>query len=566
MPSLLRHRLFLAALALLACGSLLASPTFAQEAPAAEEVAGDADEAAETVEGSEDEQASEDGWQAKVDAWFGKWIVGPIATVLFYDLATPFRSVDPNADPIPGADNKAVPAVVLWLALGAFFLTLRMGFINFRAFTHALRVTKGDYDDEDDDGEVTHFQALSSALSATVGLGNIGSVAVAVGIGGPGAIFWMVMCGLFGMSSKFTECTLGQMYRRVDRDGHVSGGPMRYLSDGLKDMRMGGLGSVLAVSFAVLCILASFGGGCAFQVSQSRLAVNEAIVSYFDVEASSVDQYDWVYGAIMAFLVGVVIIGGIRRIAATAEKIVPLMCLIYVITAAVILGMNYDRIGAAFQEIFDLAWAKDSMFGGAIGAAMIGIKRAAFSNEAGIGSAAIAHSAAKTKHPVREGIVALLEPFIDTVLICTMTGLVIVITGVCSDPANAEIVANKEGATLTSMAFGSAVWWFPYVLAGAVILFAYSTMISWSYYGERCATYLFGPMASMPYRLLFLAAVFFGAVIEAKNVLDFSDLMILAMAIPNMIGLYLLSKKVKLALDDYWVAYKMGDFEKNAGS
>jgi len=560
MPLSLRTPLLVAALALLSAGTLPPPAALAQDS-------GDASVAEDAkAQESDDEQATEDGWEAAVDDWFGKNIVSPISTVLFFDLSKPFRTVDPEADPIPGTENKAVPAVVVWLALGALFLTLRMGFINFRAFFHALRVTKGDYDEEDDDGEVTHFQALSSALSATVGLGNIGSVAVAVGIGGPGAIFWMVMCGLFGMTSKFTECTLGQMYRRVDADGHVSGGPMRYLSDGLKDMRIGALGSVLAVLFAVLCILASFGGGCAFQVSQSRLAVNEAIVQYFDVDATTVDNYAWVYGAIMAVLVGIVIIGGIRRIAATAEKIVPLMCLVYVITAAIIIGMNYDKIGSAFGEIFELAWAKDSIFGGAIGAAMIGIKRAAFSNEAGVGSAAIAHSAAKTKHPVREGIVALLEPFIDTVLICTMTGLVIVITGVCSDPANAEIVANKEGATLTSMAFGSAVWWFPYVLAGAVILFAYSTMISWSYYGERCATYLFGTSASMPYRILFLAAVFFGAVIEAKNVLDFSDLMILAMAIPNMIGLYLLSKKVKLALDDYWVAYKMGDFEKKSDS
>ncbi|MCA9240106.1 MAG: alanine:cation symporter family protein, partial [Planctomycetales bacterium] len=380
--------------------------------------------------------------------------------------------------------------------------------------------------------------------------------------GGPGAVFWMVMCGLFGMSSKFTECTLGQMYRRVDPDGHVSGGPMRYLHDGFKDLGAGPLGLALSVLFAVLCILASFGGGCAFQVSQSRLAVNEAIIGLFDVDGAVVNDYRWVYGLVMAVMVGVVIIGGIRRIAATAEKIVPLMCAVYVLTALVILFTNYDKVGAALASIFELAWSKESIYGGAIGAAMLGIQRAAFSNEAGVGSAAIAHSAAKTNYPVREGIVALLEPFIDTVLICTMTGLVIIVTGVCDDPANAASVASKEGATLTSLAFSKQFDWFRYVLGVAVILFAYSTMISWSYYGERCATYLLGPIASMPYRLVFLAAVFFGAVIEASNVLDFSDLMILAMSVPNIIGLYLLSGKVKLALDDYWVAYKHGDFEK----
>ncbi|TWT35548.1 Amino-acid carrier protein AlsT [Posidoniimonas corsicana] len=514
---------------------------------------GDDSDALEAVEeaAGEAEEAAED-WMEEVDDWFGRIVVAPMVAVLFYNLG-PYFGIE-----------AGVPAVVVWLAVGAVFLTFRMGFINFRAFWHAIRVTKGDYDDDDHDGEVSHFQALSSALSATVGLGNIGSVAVAVGIGGPGAIFWMVMCGLFGMTSKFTECSLGQMYRRVDPDGHVSGGPMRYLSAGLREMGLGPLGAFLAVLFAVLCIGASFGGGCAFQVSQSRLAVNEAVTGMFGVAPETLDDLRWVYGLVMAALVGIVIIGGIRRIAATAEKIVPLMCAVYVTTALVILGMNADQIGAAFGEIFQQAWAKDSIYGGAIGAAMLGIKRAAFSNEAGVGSAAIAHSAARTNYPVREGIVALLEPFIDTVVICTITGLVIVVSGVAIDPANAEIVKAEEGATITSLAFGSAVEWFPYVLAIAVILFAYSTMISWSYYGERCATYLLGPKASMPYRLVFLVAVFFGAVIDAKNVLTFSDLMILSMAIPNMIGLYLMSGKVKRSLNEYWAKYKHGDFGQSA--
>lgn len=522
--------------------------SWAQE-PAADQPIAAQEDLADEPEAGEDSIESELDWQAKIDAWFGDFIVAPMITVLFYNLG-PFVGVE-----------ASVPAVVVWLAIGAVFLTLRMGFVNFRAFRHAVHVTKGDYDDSDDEGEVSHFQALSSALSATVGLGNIGSVAVAVGLGGPGAIFWMVMCGLFGMTSKFTECTLGQMYRRVDDEGHVSGGPMRYLSDGLREMRLWPIGWLLAGLFSLLCIGASFGGGCAFQVSQSRLAVNEALESGFGVTPEQLQDYRWIYGAVMAVLVGIVIVGGIRRIAATAEKIVPLMCVVYVLTALTILVMNFGLIDDAFAEIFRQAFNADAAYGGAIGAAMLGIKRAAFSNEAGVGSAAIAHSAAKTRYPVREGIVALLEPFIDTVVICTMTGLVIVITGVALDPANEAIVKAEEGATLTSLAFSSAIPWFKYVLAVAVILFAYSTMISWSYYGERSATYLFGTGASMPYRLLFLGAVFLGAVIEAKNVLTFSDLMILAMAIPNMIGLYLLSGKVKLALDDYWVAYKHGDFK-----
>ncbi len=544
--------------------SVFAAPACCQEAPSEDLAPLTAeDEAAALGEGG--------GWMKAADTWFGKNVVTPLNAVLFYDLrrfffdpaAAPPNATEAEAAAINSEAKKgAIPAVVAWLAVGAVFLTLRMGFINVRAFWHAIRVTKGDYDDRDDDGEVSHFQALSSALSATVGLGNIGGVAVAVGTGGPGAIFWMVVCGLCGMTSKFTECTLGQMYRRVLPDGSVSGGPMRYLGDGLKDMRLGPLGMFLAGLFAVLCIGASFGGGCAFQVSQSRLAVNEALISYFDLSPELVNDYRWVYGAVMAVLVAVVILGGIRRIAATAEKIVPLMCLVYVGVAIAILGMNADKVGWAFGQIFELAFSTKSVYGGVLGAMMVGIQRGAFSNEAGVGSAAIAHSAAKTKYPVREGIVALLEPFIDTVVVCTMTGLVIVITGVYADPAYQSIVDSNQGAKLTSIAFGSAISWFPYVLAVAVVLFAYSTMISWSYYGERCATYLFGMRATVPYRLLFLGAVFFGAVIEADNVLGFSDIMLLAMAIPNLIGLYLMSNKVKLALDDYWVAYKSGDFRK----
>jgi len=485
------------------------------------------------------------GWMMAVDAWFKTYLVTPVAAVLYYDFGTE-KSL-----------GTAIPFIIAWLFLGSVYLTLRMGFINVRAFWHAINVTRGKYDDEDDEGEVTHFQALTAALSATLGLGNITGVAIAVGLGGPGAIFWLIVAGLFGMSSKFVECTLGQMYRRVDEEHQVSGGPMRYLSDGFEDIGLKWLGKPLAILFAVLCIGGSIGGGTSFQVSQS-LDIVKTQIPWFD------DGNEWVYGVIMAALVGIVIIGGIRRIAATAEKIVPLMCVIYVVACLTVLVMNASAVPAAIQSIFSEAFRWESAYGGFWGVMVMGIKRAAFSNEAGIGSAAIAHSAAKTEYPVREGIVSLLEPFIDTVVICTMTGLVIVVTGaydVQRFPEHAQLITDKLGSALTSKAFESQISWFPYVLTVSVLLFAYATIISWSYYGERCATYLFGQAASLPYKVLVLVFIVLGSIVKATNIVEFSDLMIFSMALPNMLALVLLSKKVKLKLDDYWQAYKMGDFE-----
>lgn len=521
-------------------------PAFSQEATAGAEGAASSSSVLEAAETDEESIGEEIGdWMASVDSWFGTYLVQPLATVLFYDFGTKQWL------------GTSVPFVVAWLMLGASYLTLRMGFINVRAFWHAINVTRGKYDDPDDEGEVTHFQALASALSATVGLGNIAGVAIAVGTGGPGAIFWLITAGLLGMSSKFTECTLGQMYRRVDSEHHVSGGPMRYLSEGLEDLGLAWLGKPLALLFAVLCVGGSLGGGSSFQVSQS-LDIVKTQIPWFDADR------EWVYGAALVALVGIVIIGGIKRIASTAEKIVPIMCGVYVIVSLIILGMNFSAIPAALTTIFSEAFKWESAYGGFLGVMVIGVKRAAFSNEAGVGSAAIAHSAAKTDYPVREGIVALLEPFIDTVVVCTMTGLVIVVTGAYDQtrfPEHAEIIAANQGATLTANAFATQISWFPYVLTGSVMLFAYSTIISWSYYGERCATFLFGQKASLPYKLLLLLFVFLGSVVHATNIMEFSDLMILSMALPNMLGLFLLSKKVKVKLDDYWQAYKMGDFE-----
>ena len=490
-----------------------------------------------------------------IDQWFGS-ALEVVAYVPFYNLlggpdAAP--EVDADGNTILGPTGSPVvrqlPLVVLWLVIGAVFFTLSWRFANLRLFRHAIEVVRGRFDNPNDHGEVTHFQALASALSATVGLGNIAGVAIAVGTGGPGATFWMVLAGVLGMSLKFTECTLGQKYRKIDAEGHVSGGPMHYLRDGLREVGAGPLGSVLALLFTVFCIGGSLAGGNSFQVNQS-LGILKQEVPFFE-------QNGWVYGVLMAIVVGIVIIGGIRRIAQTAEKIVPAMCGIYVLACLVVILGHAGEIPRAIGEILSGAFESDAIYGGVLGSLILGFKRAAFSNEAGVGSAAIAHSAARTEYPVREGIVALLEPFIDTVLVCTMTALVIVITGVY-DPqgAHVELIANNNGAALTRAAFqsvdflGVAVW-FPYVLLVAVVLFAFSTMISWSYYGERCWTNLFGPGSSMAYKILFLVFVVLGSIVSATNVLEFGDLMILIMAFPNILGLYFLRGVVARDLRDY---------------
>jgi len=445
-----------------------------------------------------------------------------------------------------------LPLVVLWLVLGAIFFTVRMGFINIRGFRHAIDVTRGKFSNPNDEGEISHFQALTTALSATVGLGNIAGVAIAVSIGGPGATFWMIIAGLLGMSTKFTEVTLGQAYREVRPDGRVLGGPMEYLSKGLAGKGLPGFGKVLAIIFSFLCIGGSLGGGNSFQVNQSLNALTETIPVLLD--------YRWVYGLIMAVAVGLVIIGGIKSIANAASRIVPSMVIIYVIAAIFILLTNASHIPAAFTTIFQQAFSPDAAFGGFVGVLVQGFRRAAFSNEAGAGSASIAHSAARTAYPVREGIVALLEPFIDTVVVCTMTSLIIVITGAYANPAYADVIAAQQGAALTSRAMGEHITWFPYVLSVAVMLFAYSTMISWFYYGERCWIYLFGDGKTRIFQVIFLVATFLGSIVTANNVLQFGDTMILGMAFPNLLGVYFLYPQVKKFLDDYWKKYKAKEF------
>ncbi|HIF00128.1 MAG TPA: alanine:cation symporter family protein [Planctomycetes bacterium] len=484
-----------------------------------------------------------------VDSFFGD-VNGYIAEVIFFKV------------PLGGGDT--VPAAVLVLLLGATFFTFRMGFINVRGFRHAIMVTAGKYDNPDDQGEVTHFQALTAALSATVGLGNIAGVAIAIGTGGPGATLWLILAGFIGMSSKFVECTLGQKYREVRPDGRIMGGAMYYLSRGLPELGLGGLGKFLAIMFAILCVGGSFAGGNSFQVKMSLDAVAQTLPFLAAPEVAGAADYRWIYGLLMAIVTGMVIIGGIRRIASAAEKIVPAMCGIYVLAALIILLKNVGQIPAALELIVADAFTGTAVKGGLVGVLVIGFKRAAFSNEAGVGSAAIAHAAAKTEYPVREGMVALLGPFIDTVVICTMTALVIVITGAwdtAQNPQYASLIENDNGAALTSLAMDGQIPGFRYVLAVAVVLFAFSTMISWSYYGERCWAYLFGDNASMSYRIIFLIFTFLGSIVSATNVLDFGDLMIFGMAIPNIIGVVLLSGKVRKDLDEYWQKLKNGDLE-----
>ena len=550
----------------------LAPGGWATPAAPAVAVAGQADEApleADAIPQAADAAApeKEGDWQANVDSTMQEvnyWI----AQVIFFDV-WPFDN-KPKLNPednsvIHDARGRVVVDkgievrfAVLWLILGAVFFTVRMGFINVRAFGHAIGVVRGRYSDPNAKaaGEVSHFQALSAALSATVGLGNIASVAIAISLGGPGATFWMVLAGLLGMTSKFTECMLGQRYREVRPDGQVMGGAMYYLSNGLRERGLGWLGMILAPMFALLCVGGSLAGGNSFQVNQSLSALGALPeLNFLRPVAAGGDGMGWIYGAVMTVMVGIVIIGGIRRIAQVAEKVVPTMCSIYIVTCIAVLFINIDGLPLAISKIFTEAFSPKAVEGGAIGVLILGFQRAAFSNEAGVGSAAIAHSAAKTEYPVREGIVALLEPFIDTVVVCTMTALVIVVTGVYADDT-----IKAQGAALTSAAFTSEVPWFAYILAVATMLFAFSTMISWSYYGERCWSWMFGERWSLVYKLVFLSFTFIGSVITAQAVLDFGDLMILGMALPNILGLFLLSGLVRRELNEYWEKKRRNEF------
>jgi len=450
---------------------------------------------------------------------------------------------------------KGIPLAVIWLLVGAVAFTFYFGFINFRGFRTSLDIVRGKYTNPNDKGEVSHFQALTAALSGTVGLGNIAGVAIAISIGGPGATFWMILAGLLGMSSKFVECTLGVKYRSIDEKGEVSGGPMYYLWRGLKERgkNWGKFGRVLAVFFAIMCVGGSFGGGNMFQVNQAC----QQFINITGGASSFMNGYSWVFGLIVAILVGVVIIGGIRSIAKVTDKIVPTMCGIYVAAALVIIFANFGDIPHAFVLIFKGAFSDTAAYGGIVGVLIVGFQRAAFSNEAGVGSAAIAHSAVKTNEPITEGLVAILEPFIDTVVVCTMTALVIVITGFYGNPD------GLDGISLTSGAFSSVIPGSEYILALAVILFAFSTMISWSYYGLKSWKFLFGDSqaSDYSYKILFCCFVIIGSAMSLGSVIGFSDAMIFAMAFPNVFGLYLLAPTVKRELKSFMDRIKSGEIK-----
>ncbi len=507
------------------------------------------------------QEAQEMGVDEKIDQAFGN-ATGGFVNFIFYQ--------------IPFSDTISVYWVLFPLILGALYFTFYFKFINLKGFFTSVNIVRGKYDSidhheslvaagdstpggdaietiavEGHEGEVSHFQALTAALSATVGLGNIAGVAIAVSIGGAGATFWMIIAGFLGMASKFVECTLGVKYRDIDEDGIVYGGPMYYLTKGLKSKGLGGLGKVLAVLFAIFVIGGSFGGGNMFQVNQAVQLFEHMTGG----NESFVYGYRWVFGLVMAVLVGIVIIGGIKKIAKVTDKIVPFMVVIYVGASLFVIFANYNMIGDAFVQIFNGAFSPEGIAGGAVGVLIQGFRRAAFSNEAGIGSSSIAHSAVKTKYPASEGMVALLEPFIDTVVVCTMTALVLIITGSLTGvgPAN-----DAEAILMTSGAFGSAISWFPYVLTIAVVLFAFSTMISWSYYGFQGWAYLFGRSKKMEYlyKTIFCMFVIVGASASLNSVIGFSDAMIFAMMVPNMVGLVILAPKVRDELNKYMSAIK----------
>lgn len=491
--------------------------------------------------------------------------------------------------------EKSVPIVLIVLLAGAVFFTLYFKFPNIRLVRTAVRVVKGDYEGMDEhttdskesddnisvmdgdvldtikvehqagsDGEVTPFQALTAALSATVGLGNIAGVAIAIAVGGPGATFWMIVAGIIGMASKFVECTLGVKYRDIDEDGTVHGGPMYYLSKGLKEKGMAGFGKFLAFFFAIMAVGGSFGGGNMFQSNQAAAQ----FMKMADIEGSGAKV---IFGIIVAILVGIVIIGGIKKIGRVTEKVVPFMAVIYVGAALIILGMNVSLIPEAFGLIFKGAFTPEAGLGGVLGVMIVGFQRAAFSNEAGVGSAAIAHSAVKTKYPASEGVVGLLEPFIDTVVICTMSALVIVIVnlknglfnyGNLDESSNVILNGTNEhlgGVDLTSLAFETAIPNFSYVLTVAVVLFAFSTMLSWSYYGLQAWKFLFGKgkTTDLLYKSLFVLFVIVGASIQLDSVIAFSDAMIFAMVFPNILGLLILSPKVRDEVKKFTEAIKL---------
>jgi len=448
---------------------------------------------------------------------------------------------------IAGTD---VPLIVCWLIFAACFFTAYLGFINLRGFKHAIDIVRGKFTTPEHQGEISHFQALTAAISGTVGIGNIGAVAVTVSLGGPGAIFWVAMAGFVGMTTKFVECTLGVKYRQINPDGTVSGGPMYYLRDGLKAKGLGGLGKFLGLFFAGSIVIGCLGIGNMFQSNQAYVQLLEATGG----ETSALHNKGWLVGLLMAVLVAIIIIGGIKSIARITVKLVPFMVGLYIIGAVIVIGMNAAELPRAIKAIFTGAITLQGAGGGILGIMIIGFQRAAFSNEAGLGSAAIAHSAVKTETPLTEGFVALLEPFIDTVVICSLTGLVLV---TCF-PTETLMGGGLSGIELTSAAFESKISWSPVPLSIAAFMFAFSTMLAWAYYGTKGWTYIFGEGKGkeLIFSLIFCLFIVIGASVQLSAILDFADALIFVMAIPNLIGLYILAPEIKRDLAAYWLKFE----------
>ena len=485
-------------------------------------------------------------------------IVGFMDTYFFFD---PFYGLglydnkvrDENGKVLlnPNGSERTikVPFMVIWLILGALFFTLRFRFINFRGIKHSLDLVRGKYDDPTAVGEVTHFQALATAVSGTVGLGNIAGVAVAISSGGPGATFWLILAGLLGMSSKFVECTLGVKYRVLEEDGTISGGPMQYLKRGFEERGFKGIGKGLSVIYAFIIMLAAFAAGSMFQSNQAAAQLS----SVLGVGGTA----KTFIGIGIAVLVGIVIVGGLKGIAKVTDKVVPSMAGLYILMCIIVIGANIGDVGSAFSLIIDGAFQPQALYGGFLGVMVLGFQRAAFSNEAGLGSASIAHSAAKTNHPVSEGFVALLEPFIDTVVVCTLTALVLIFTGTYTGE-------TATGSALTAIAFGKVIPGASIFLTIAILLFAFSTILTWSYYGVQAAQSLFGEtkIVTNIFKIVFLLTVVLGSSIGLGAVIDFADMMFLTLAIPNLIGLYMMSGGVSKDLKEYMAKVKSGAITK----
>ena len=482
---------------------------------------------------------SADGIDASINA-----VIQPITNILSSFIFYEYMIFD-----------TPMPLIVIWLIGGAIFFTFYFNFLNLRGFKHAFQLLRGDYTKSGNEGELTHFQALSTAVSGTVGIGNIAGVAIVISIGGPGATFWLIIAGFLGMSTKFAECVAGVMYRKVNPDGSISGGPMYYLEAGLHQKNLSWLARPMGLFYAMAIVFGCLGIGNMFQSNQAFqqfIFITGGDSSYF------VDK-GWLFGSILAGIVGLVIIGGIKSIARVTSKLVPFMTLTYVMGALIVIFINADRVPWALSAIFHEAFDPSAMSGGMLGIMILGFQRAAFSNEAGIGSAAIAHSTVRTQEPVSEGFVGLMEPFIDTVVICTLTALVILTTVYDPTMANEGI----QGIALTSTAFSSTLTWSVIPLSFIALLFAFSTILSWSYYGLKGWTYIIGEssIAESIFKVFFCIFIAIGCTVNLNAVLDFSDALIFIVALPNILGLYVLAPVIKKELLSYQKRLQSGEIQ-----